>query len=209
MGTPTWKVNAANPNIVIDFWQSLCSLSKDQNPTLNNNGNKDIVANSLRQSNSDFFYLSVNHEGPDIRECSVNSKQSIVVPSLSFLASEAERPESTIPELEAFADVDHQNINQASRRVVIDGTPVPNVDRFRVPYVDTGTFDVNYPNLNLFSARPGDSIAVADGAYLVVQGFETGPHEIHFEGIVNVPQNQDSLEYRTYFENLTYKLTIV
>lgn len=109
--------------------------------------------------------------------------------------------------MNSFADVDHQNIDQNSRRVRIDGNFVANLNNFRVR---TDPFQVDYPLLNLFSASPGPSIAVADGAYLVIQGFEVGEHhEIHFEGTVNVPDNQDSLEHRTYNEDLTYKLTII
>jgi hypothetical protein len=197
----------ASEQIVIDFWQSLCNLSKNENPTLNNGGDKDRDANNKRPANKDFFYLSVNHEGPNIRECTVNSNQSVVVPSLSFLASEAERPDSTIPELNAFADVDHQNIDPNSRSVTIDGKPVANLNNFRVR---TRPFRVEYPRLNLFSACSGESDAVADGAYLVFQGFKTGQTvEIHFKGTVHVPEDQDSLEYRTYNEDLTYNLIII
>ena len=197
----------ASEQIVIDFWQSLCSLSKDENPTLNNDGNKDVAANNLRPTNNSLFYLTVHHQGPNIRECDIEAKKSIVIPSLSFIASEAERPGSNIANLNLFADVDHQNINQASRRVTIDGKNVPNLNNFRVR---TGPFQVDYPPLNLFSTRPGPSPAVSDGAYLVLQGFKVGEHhEIHFEGIVDVPDNQDSLEYRTYYEDLTYKVTII
>lgn len=68
----------ANVGIVTDFWQSLCSLSKNQNPTLNNNGNRDIVANNLRGTNKDFFYLSVRHQGPNIRQCDVEAKKALL-----------------------------------------------------------------------------------------------------------------------------------
>jgi hypothetical protein len=198
----------ASVRIVTDFWQSLCRLPKNENPTLNNDGARDIAANDGREENKDFFYLSVTHQGPNIRECTVDSKQKVVVPSLSFIASEAERPGCNIDKLNSFAEIDHQNIDQASRHVTIDGNNVPDLDKFRVQVTDP--FKVQYPLLNLFGARPGKSDAVADGAYLVLQGFEVGAHHvIHFAGTVDVPENQDSLEYRTYNEGLTYKLTII
>ena len=212
MTTNPLNIVPADEGIVIDFWHSLCNLSKNHNPTLNNDGARDIAANILRPKNKDFFYLSVNHQGPNVRTCTVNSEQSIVLPSLSVLASEAERPGSDILQLNAFADVDQQNIEQASQSVKIDGVTidknsVPNLNAFKVR---TAPFLVIYPPLNLFSARPGPSSAVADGAYLVLQGFEAGSsHDIHFEGIINVPEDQDSLEYRTYNEDLTYKLKII
>jgi hypothetical protein len=197
----------ASDQIVMDFWQSLCSLSKNENPTLNNVGDRDEVANNNRPKNKNFFYLSVKHEGSNVRNCEVGSDQSVVIPSLSFLASEAERPGSTIAQLNAFADVDRQNINPGSQFVNINKNSVPNLNNFRVR---TPSFKVEYPPLNLFSARPGPSDAVADGCYLVLQGFEKGEIvEIRFGGIVLVPENDDSLEYRTYKEDLTYKLTIV
>jgi hypothetical protein len=198
----------ASEEIVIDFWQSLCKLPRKQNPTFNNDGARDIDANNFREGNKDFFYLSVTHEGPNIRECTVDSDQKVLVPSLSFLASEAERPESSTNKLNSFSEIDHDSIDQVSRHVTIDGNDISNLDSFRVP-IKTA-FQVFFPDPNLFSARPGDSDAVADGAYLVLQGFEARSHHIiHFAGTVNIPENQDSLEYRTYNEDLTYKLTII
>jgi hypothetical protein len=37
-----------------------------------------------------------------------------------------------------------------------------------------------------------------------MQGFEVGAHhDLKFAGIIKVPENQDSLEYRTYFEDVS------
>jgi len=197
----------ASKQTVVDFWQSLCSLPRNNNPTLNNGGNRDEVANSNRITNPNFFYLSVNHGGPNVRNCRVNSEQSVVIPSVSFLASEAERPGSTINDLTAFANVDQQNIKPNSQFVTINKNSVPNLNNFRV---QTEPFKVDYPPLNLFNAEDKESDAVADGCYLVLQGFKKDDIvEIRFGGTVLVPDNQDSLEYRTYNEDLTYKLEIV
>jgi hypothetical protein len=197
----------ANQQIVEDFWQSLCSLPRNQNPTFYNEGSKDEDANNIRQSNNGFFYLSVNHEGSNVRNCEVSSNQSVVIPSLSVLASEKERPGSTDNQLNAFATVDQQYIEPNSQYVIIDKKPVTNLNNFRVR---TNVFEVKYPSLNLFNAVPGDSHAVADGTYLVLQDFAKGEMvEISFGGTIHVPDDQDSLEYRTYYEDLTYNLKIV
>jgi hypothetical protein len=207
MTTNPLNLVPANAGIVTDFWESLCSLPKDKNPTINNDGARDIAANNLRKKNNDFFYLSFNLSGATKRECDVDSKKRVVIPTLSFIATVSERPGSNIAKLHSFADIDHQNIVEDSRHVTIDGDDVPNLDRFRVK---TDPFKVEFPPLNLFSVDAGLSDAVADGGYPVLQGFTVGDHHtIHYEGTIEVPEDQDSIEYRTYNEDLTYELTII
>jgi hypothetical protein len=215
-------IGPASEGTVIDFWQSLCRLSKDRNPAYSNGGSRDEIVNNLREDKS-FFYLSVSHQGQNIRDCTINSNQKVVVPSLSFLASEAEREGSDIEELNSFADIDQNNIEQGTQKVTIERIISSRVRKksqlkdeesivisdFRQFKLRTFPFQVIYPPQNLFSARSGPSIAIADGAYLVIKGFEDkAEYKIHFEGTINAPDDKDSLEYRTYKEDLTYNLKI-
>lgn len=197
------NIASATPQIVMDFWETLCNLPRNENPAYNNTGIRDEIANK----NKDVFYLSVNHEGPNVRNCEVNSNQSVVISSLSVLASEKERPGSTDNQLRTFATVDQQGIVPDSQYVIINNQPVLNLNTFKV---QTDVFDVDYPLLNLFSANQGNSHAVADGTYLVLPGFEKGTIvNIRFGGTIRAPDSQDSLDYRTYYEDLRYKLTVV
>jgi hypothetical protein len=198
----------ADEKIVIDFWQWLCGFPKDENPTVRSSGAKDKLTNSARTSNADFFYLSFKLSGPSGRVCTVESGKKILIPSLSFIAVDidfCEKSGSRISDLTRFAQIDHDSI--VSRNITIDGNRVEgNLDRFRVP---TKPFEVEFPANAIFGVPAGHSNAVADGGYLVLEELSTGDHEIRFEGRIEVPEKVDSLEYRTYEEDVTYTLEVV
>lgn len=198
----TFDVKRADPKIVEKYWKWLCKIPRAQNPTLNNDGDKDVVANTNR--NDEYFFLSFVLGGASRRICKVPQGKKILIPSLSFLASEAERPKSSDGDLDNFANTDYDNIEY--RSIEVDGTPiVGNMDRFRVR---TGPFEVDYDQNPIFNARPGKSNAVADGNYLVWEPSEKGQHIIHFDGRIDLPEEGNSLESRDYVEDVTYTLVV-
>lgn len=195
------NVVEANEEIVKDFWVWICGLSKPANPAINNKGSKDVQANYARKTNTQYFYLSFSLDGENERRCTIAPGMIPMIPSLCFIGSEAERPGLTEDELNDFANIDYANI--VERHVEIDGKAVEDLDRFRI---HTKPFFVTYPHLNIFAAQEGRSMAVADGAYLLLEDF-TGEHNIHFKGKIGVPENQNSFEHRTYEQDITYILT--
>ncbi|MGA7368743.1 MAG: hypothetical protein WBX01_06400 [Nitrososphaeraceae archaeon] len=199
----------ADYGIVKDFWRWVCGFPKAENPTIKSSGAKDELANNARKSNADFFYLSFNFSGPSRRLCTVRSGKKILIPSLSFIAVDIDFCEefgSRISDLTRFAQIDHENI--ASRRITIDGiTLEDDLDQFRV---HTDPFEVDFPDNAIFGLPAGHSHAVADGGYLVLEELSSGKdHEIRFEGRIEIPETDNSLEYRTYEEDVTYTLKVI
>jgi hypothetical protein len=199
----------ADESTVTDFWRWLCGLPKAKNPTVRSSGTKDELANTARESNTDFFYLSFKLSGPNGRVCTVQSDKKILIPSLSFIAVDIDFCEelgSRIPDLTKFAEIDHNNI--VSRNITIDGISVDgDLDRFRVP---TAPFKVDFPDNAIFGLPAGRSNAVADGGYLTLEGLDSGKdHEVRFEGGIKVPETDNSIEHRTYEEDVTYTLKVV
>jgi hypothetical protein len=192
----------ASEEVVKKYWKWLCSLPKPVNPTIGNDGDKDVKAND---PNNEYLFLSFVLSGGSKRICTIPHGKKVVIPSLSCISSEAERPESSDDDLQRFADIDHDNIEY--RRIEIDGKPlVGDLDkRFRIR---TGPFDVQFPEKAIFNVRAGRSRAVADGVY-VVWAPPKGEHIIHFEGKIDVPEEEESLENRDYLEDVTYTLKVI
>jgi hypothetical protein len=193
-------VLSANERIVSKYWKWFCGLPRPESPAVDNDGDKDEQQNNDR----DFFFLSFVLSGGSHRICNVPLGKKVVIPSLSCLCSAAERPGSTVKDLENFADVDHDNIEY--RRIEINGKPlVGDIERrFRIR---TKPFEVTYPKDAIFNAKAGRSKAVADGVYVVWEP-PFGEHIIHFEGKIDYPEKGESLEPRDYVENVTYTLKV-
>jgi len=201
------RLSQAKPDIVEKYWKWLCSLPKDNNPTINNDGDIDESENQ-RHDAGEFFFLSFVLGGSKQRNCTVpKEKKKILIPSLCFLASEAEAKRSRhTASLKKFAETDHDNIEY--RSIEIDGNPiVGNIDRYRV---EADNFTVKYSHNPIFNAGPGEECkAAADGAYVVWEPEGPGQHIIHFKGKVGVPDDErPCLEGRAYEEDVTYTLTI-
>lgn len=195
-------LEVANAETIKDFWQWLCSLPKPENPAINNNGTKDVLANHLRGTNVDFFYLSFRLGGSKERICTIPHGIKVLIPSLAVIASEAEKPGSTVTDLRRFIDTDHENI--IYRRIEIDGESILGLERFRVY---THPFEVVFPEKAIFNARAGTSMAIADGVYVVWVPPE-GEHVIHFEGKIGVSEEADSLRANEYEEDVRYVLKV-
>jgi hypothetical protein len=201
----TGSLSRATAELVQEYFKWFCSFPKSTNPALHNDGDRSIVANKSPIKSEEYIFLSTVLSGPSQRKLGIVKKgKKILIPSLSCIASASERPGSQVPQLEKFADIDHDNI--VYRSIEIDGKPLVGdlESRFRVRTKD---FEVEYPNNAIFGVSKGLSKAVADGVYIVWEPPE-GEHEIHFEGKIDTPEDGDSLETRDYVENVTYNFKV-
>jgi hypothetical protein len=199
------KLNRATPEIVQEYFRWFCSFPKSTSPGLHNDGDRSIAANKSDLKSDEYLFLSPVLSGTSRRNLGIVQKgKKILIPSLSFIGSESERPGSQVPQLYKFADIDHDNI--VYRRVEIDGKPLVGdlESRFRVR---TEPFEVEYPVNAIFGVSKGLSKAVADGVYIVWEP-PMGEHVIHFEGKIDLPEEEDSLESSDYVENVTYALRV-
>jgi hypothetical protein len=199
------SLSRATPEVVQEYFKWFCSFPKSTNPGLHNDGDRSIAANTSKLKSDEYIFLSTVLSGTSHRNLGIIEKgKKFLIPSLSCIASESERPGSQVPQLEKFADIDHDNI--VYRYIEIDGKPLVGEleSRFRVR---TGPFEVQYPDNAIFGASKGPSKAVADGVYIVWEP-PIGEHEIHFEGKIDLPEDEDSLEISDYVENVTYNFKV-
>ena len=63
--------------------------------------------------------------------------------------------------------------------VIIDGTRLSNLKKFRV---QSGAFDVNLPQDNIWGVKPGKTRAAADGYWIFLKPLPKGKHTLQFNG---------------------------
>jgi hypothetical protein len=187
------------------FWQKICELPRDENPSINNNGGKDQNFNSLIGDDT-IFYLSSQREGPGQRTSNVPAGKKIFIPVLGVVATEFESPNSSVADLKDLAKTDQDSITELS--VELNGVPVTNLNNY---IVTTGEFKVKFPDPTqaVFQGNcgPQDSKAVADGRYLIIDPLSKGEElTIRIRGKILVDPGVRSLE-RGFNEDLTYTLT--
>jgi hypothetical protein len=193
--------------IVKDFWRKQCKLNRNDSPAYNNSGDKDANVNGAGQH---FFYLSWSERGPRERECMVPRGKGLLVPIVSVIVSDKERPGASDRDLHRLVDQDQKHTHDAF--VKLDGNPF-NLTRFG--HVHTDLFRVNYPDNAIWDdpnnapnpISKGRSKAVAGGYYLLTAPLTPGRYTVHFGGRVEVPDNEDAIE-RFYEENMEYTLNV-
>ncbi|MGA7368745.1 MAG: hypothetical protein WBX01_06410 [Nitrososphaeraceae archaeon] len=204
-----WPPQAATVEIVQEYWKWLCNLPKASNPAIDNDGDRDTEANKLNPKGKEYVFLSFALDGGKNRICTIPEGKKVLIPSLSCIAStpDVENPELNDEQLRRLANTDQENIEY--RRIEIDGKPlVGDLEKdYRVKAPRNGVFVVNYAERAVFNAPKGPSRAVADGVYLVWKPSK-GDHIVHFEGKIDVPEEEDSLEFRDYIEDVTYTLKV-
>jgi hypothetical protein len=106
------------------FWENICSLPRDNNPSIDNDGERDQPFNT-RVKDSDIFYLSSQREGTGQRKVKVPEGMKIFIPVLGVVATKFESQNSTVPQpdLRALAQLDQDSIRQLS--VEFNGQEVP------------------------------------------------------------------------------------
>jgi hypothetical protein len=193
--------------IVKDFWRKECEVNRNESPAYNNSGNKDRNINSAGQQ---FFYLSWSERGPRNRVCDVPHGKGLLIPIVSVIVSDKERPGASDRDLHQLVDQDQKYTDD----------PFVELDDIRFDLtgfdpVHTDVFEVNYPNNAIwddhthppYPISPGRSKAVAGGHYLLTAPLTPGRHTVRFGGKVEVPDKEDCIE-RFYDENVEYTLNV-
>jgi hypothetical protein len=185
---------------VINFWKKICALPRNQNPAVDNSGDKDEKANNARDP---YFYLCFQREGASNRSCNVPPGKGLFIPPLSVIATEFERPNSSVKDLVDLTTRDQESVEELS--VELDGIPVQNLDSF---ITTTPDFRVEFPEDPIFEGKgPRNSVAVAGGRYLITKPLSKGKHTVHIKGKIRVPPGVDALD-PAFDEDLMYTLTV-
>jgi hypothetical protein len=163
-----------------NYWKFTCKIPKDKNPAIDNNGQKDEIAN--QNSNASVFYLNSSNKGNTLveRKCKVPAKKGIFIPVIGVEVSEHEVPNSSVNDLKRIAKNDQDTAS--GLYVKLDGNEVNNIKSFRTP---TDEFQLEFPKNGIFNCPDGTCKAVADGIYIITQPLLPGTHTIEVKGSVN------------------------
>jgi hypothetical protein len=184
-----------------NFWVFTCKLPKNKNPAIDNNGQKDEIAN--QNSNSPVFYLNSSDKGDQLveRTCRVPTGKGIFIPAISVEVSDKEVPNSSVDDLKRIAKKDQDNVNNLS--VKLDGIEVNDIRSFRTP---TNGFQLEFPQNAIFPVSEGTSQAVADGFYLITKPPSTGTHTIEVKG--SVSHDDENIVDPQFSLNVKYTLEV-
>ena len=162
-----------------NYWKFTCKIPKDRNPAIDNNGQRDEIAN--QNSNAPVFYLNSSDKGDTRveRRCRVPAGKGIFIPVFGVEVSEIEVQNSTVNDLKRIAKKDQDSANDLSAK--LDGNEVSDIKSFRK---STNEFEIEFPQNALFKCPQGTSKAVADGYYIITKPLSPGTHTVEVKGKV-------------------------
>jgi hypothetical protein len=160
----------------VRWWNWCLSQPKFTNPV---NDRKRTDRNAYNnQIYSSVWFLAGTTDGNAERECFVPMVRAILCPIINFEISTAEEPDLNTDEAllsRAKDEIDKiENLN-----VIIDGTRLSDLKKFRV---QSGVFDVNLPEDNIWDVKPGKTRAAADGYWIFLKPLPKGMHTLQFNG---------------------------
>jgi hypothetical protein len=187
-------------DLIKNYWKFTCKISKNRNPSIDNDGQKDEIAN--QNSNAPVFYLNSSDKGDDLveRSCKVPAGKGIFIP-FGVEISTGEKPNSSIDELKRIARKDQDSARNLS--IKLDGIEVNNIDSYRK---STNEFRLEFPNNALFGCPQGTFDAVADGFYIITKPLSPeSPHTVEIKG--GVSHSEDIIDPQ-FSANIKYTLTV-
>ena len=185
-----------------NYWKYICRLPKDENPVIDNNGQKDEISN--QNSTDPVFYLNFSRNGGSLveRTCKVPTGKGVFIPVMCVEVSEKEVQNSSPEHLKKIAKKDQDSVkNDLSVR--LDGNEVLNLHSFRIP---TDVFQLEFPENAIFDVSSGSCQAVTDGFYIITKPLSPGTHTIEFKGSLE-SNEEDSIE-PNYSVNVKYTLEV-
>jgi hypothetical protein len=188
IGFPVWTTK----------WQQwLMSAPESINPAV------DITGKycSLNQ-NGPVWFLAGTVGGSADRTCNIPKGKDILFP---IIASECD--EKTFPNVKLLEDkircAQEDNNNVLDMKVVIDGTPLKNLERYRIT---SPQYNLTFPEKNMFGVAPGNTVGLSDGYWIFLQPLKPGIHTIYFSA--SSPENP-TIGTTSFVVNVKYTINII
>jgi hypothetical protein len=126
------------------------------------------------------FFLVQSSAGSAERTCTVPAGKAILIPLLDASCTTVEPPPfHGRDETELRACAEALFATPAELTAVIDGSAIPNLERYRV---QSELFSVALPADNWLEVEPAVAAGVADGYWLLLAPLPPGEHELRFGG---------------------------
>jgi hypothetical protein len=163
---------------VKNYWKFAISLPNDKNPWNDKTGEK--CRNGQEALNSSIFYLATNGGGNDTRVCKIPAGMGIFIPVLvgEFSLLESGKP-TKAEDLPGNAKDDQNKMHIFTLTI---GDKKFNTTEIRKYGIITGLFNLTFPEHNLFGTDPGQTVAAADGYYVITKPLSKGTYVIHTHG---------------------------
>jgi hypothetical protein len=153
------------------WWKWILSIPSSRNP---GNGN-DIFQN---QFDENVLFLAGSFGGIVDRKVAVPYGKALLFPIINFTTSYAENP-SLSNERDMITEARKDMDDIVHKEATIDDNALTNIERYRFA---SNVFDIDYPQDNVFHARPGKTRGVSDGYWLFLCPPPRGLHKIHTIG---------------------------
>ena len=163
----------------IKFWQWLLPIPEDKSPMTDTTGER---CSENQNSSSPVFFLVFSGGGSAVRTCDVPAGKAILVPVNVVECSFAEMNVKTEEELRRCAEEDESS--NPGLFLSVDGKQFKDLETYRV---HSKVFDTNFPENNIFAAKPGPTRAVSDGYWIILEPLTPGKHDIHFKASLTNP----------------------
>ena len=163
----------------IKFWQWLIPIPADKSPMTDTTGER---CRENQNSSSPVFFLVFLGGGSAVRTCDVPVGKAILIPVNVVECSFAEMNVKTEEELRRCAEEDESS--NPGLFLSVDGKQFKGLETYRV---HSRAFDTNFPENNIFAAKPGPTRAVSDGYWIILEPLTPGQHDIHFKASLTNP----------------------
>lgn len=163
---------------IMNFWQWLLSIPKDQNPWNDVTGSH--CSAGQEGTNSSVFYLSGNGGGKSERVCTMPANKSALLPIMVVEWSSKEAPGASIEDLHSSAKQDQDSVNSLYLKIDDREWNYKDLINYRT---HTDAFDVVFPDSGIMGVTEGGpSKVVADGFYIITEPLPEGNHTIQYKG---------------------------
>jgi hypothetical protein len=113
-------------------------------------------------------------------------------PIINFITSFIEEPDlTTESDLISRANEDIDSLT--NKKAIVDGNELRDLERYRV---QSGIFELEYPNNNVFGFQSGTTKAISDGYWLFLKPLCQGLHEIYVSGSCYSGKTSESIRWR-------------
>ncbi len=178
------------------WWQWAFSMPQDQSPVHDQTGAYCHVGQT-----APVWFLAGGFGSAKIeRRCDIPAGQHIFFPVINMLV--VDDPEVIRPCAALRAEVARNNSSYVYVRVILDGVPVENAERFRLaPETCFAPFAAAPPGARV----PRFSTAATDGVWIMLRPLPPGPHRLEFRAFYTNPDEA----LGDMVQNIAYDLTIL
>jgi hypothetical protein len=191
---------------IIEFWQAICSIPKEDNPAWQNDGSKDESFNNNVKADLYMLSFSRDPQTAQTRNIEVPNGKGLFIPVMSVEVSECE---TSLPLVET-AKKDQESIDPSTLSLKLDDSSI-DLSAYEFDPKEIDQFHVNFPSSKDAIFKVNNSLdtcnAVAAGRYIWTEALSPGEYTVYYSGALQCGSAKECIE-TNYSENITYKIRV-